>query len=124
MDGGNTGDFKVKIFEGQPKKVENHPSIILKCFGHGVFAGFTIEITNYVPTKLLADMVTTQNYYYKPQIVQSNLKNVSMKRIKTVANQHMQRLLRRHQNASSQEEKIWQVHFLGQNSTLSTIKAN
>jgi hypothetical protein len=52
------------------------------CFGHDIFAGFPIEMTNYVPTKLLAVMVTTLNLYYKPPIVQSNLKNIMVENIK------------------------------------------
>jgi hypothetical protein len=39
-----------KIFEGQSNKVENHPARLLKCFGHGLFPGFPIEMTNDVST--------------------------------------------------------------------------
>jgi hypothetical protein len=66
----------------QSNKVENHPARLLKCFGHGVFAVFSIEMTNDVPTKRVAAMVTTQNYYYKPLIVQSILKNVPLEKNK------------------------------------------
>jgi hypothetical protein len=75
--------FQGKIcFEGLSNKVENHPARILKCFGHGIFSGFPIEMTNVIPTKLLAVMVTTQNYYYKPPIVQSHLKNILVEKNK------------------------------------------
>jgi hypothetical protein len=35
--------FQGKIFfEGMSNKVENHPAIIIKCFGHGIFSEFPI----------------------------------------------------------------------------------
>jgi nitrate reductase cytochrome c-type subunit len=37
-------------------------------------------MSNDVPTILVAVMVTTQNYYYKPPVVQSNLKNVQVEK--------------------------------------------
>jgi nitrate reductase cytochrome c-type subunit len=37
-------------------------------------------MTNDVPTKLLAVMVTMQNYCYKPPIVPSNSKNVQVEK--------------------------------------------
>jgi hypothetical protein len=88
-----------RFFEGQSNKVENHPARLLNCFGHSIFAGFPIEMTNDVPTKLLAAMVTTQNYYYKPPIVQSNLKNIQVEKIQTAANQQMQILSKRCQTS-------------------------
>jgi hypothetical protein len=39
-----------KFFGGQSNKVENHPARLLKCFGHDLFSGFPIEMTNDVPT--------------------------------------------------------------------------
>jgi hypothetical protein len=71
-----------RFFEGQSNTVENHPARLLKCFGNGVFTGFPIEMINDVPTKRVVVMVTTQNYYYRPPIVQSNLKNVPVEKNK------------------------------------------
>jgi hypothetical protein len=40
-------------------------------------------MTTDIPTKLLAVMVTAQNYYYKPPTVQSHLKNILVEKNKT-----------------------------------------
>jgi hypothetical protein len=47
-------------------EVEHHPVIIIKFFGHGVYSGFRIEMTDDVPIKLLATVVTSENYYCQP----------------------------------------------------------
>jgi hypothetical protein len=69
--------FQGKIFfEGLTNKVEHHPARILKCFGRGVYSRFPIEMTNGVPIKLLATVVTSDNYYCQPPADKFLLKNI------------------------------------------------
>jgi hypothetical protein len=63
------------IFEGSPTKLKT----ILQdfsCVLGMAFLGFPVNTTNDVPTKLVAVMVTTQNYYYKSPVPKYKSKNI------------------------------------------------
>jgi hypothetical protein len=78
-------------------------------------------MNNDVPTKLFFVMVTTQNYYYKPPIFQSKLKNVPVEK-NTTCRKPTHAMPVKKVSHDLVQKNIMQVSNLGHNSTFPTIK--